>query len=75
MRALVLGLFLAAVPAFADDLNECIKSCDDIAKLCVDSCAKKTKNNSICKPQCAAVGDGCKQDCKKNAPAKQEESK
>ena len=74
MRALTLVLtLLVPCAALADD--ECLKSCDEVAKICTESCSKKSKGNAACKPQCTKVGDECKKDCKEQSlpPAKEGE--
>jgi hypothetical protein len=66
VKALILALALGA-----SELEECLKSCDEIAKVCTDSCAKKSKGNAaFCKPQCNALAGPCKKDCNDRNKAK-----
>ena len=66
MRALILcAALLSPLAALADEQADCIASCDEISKVCTDTCAKKGKGGAAaCKPQCQKGADACKKDCK-----------
>lgn len=73
MRALLVTLMMLAPFAAraADELGECLASCDEIERMCNDKCGKKAKGGaSVCKPQCKTVADACKADCKNQGGGK-----
>jgi hypothetical protein len=73
VRALMVTvmLLLPFAARAADELGECLASCDEIEKLCNEKCAKKAKGGAAtCKPQCKTVADACKADCKTQSGAK-----
>jgi hypothetical protein len=66
MRALILTATLWAGAALADE--QCEQDCVEVAKICTDACAKKSKGNVAgCKPHCDKMAEECKKACKEPA--------
>lgn len=65
MRALILAATFWAGAAWADELAECLKDCEEITKVCTSACGKKSKGGpAACKPHCDKAAEECRKDCK-----------
>ena len=63
----MLFAFAVAFSAYGEDVKECLKTCKQITKPCIDPCnkLKQSSAKARCRQQCDLISSTCKESCEK----------